>query len=145
MGSFGRSLKRGQAHSLGLMQTHGQQFRVAMKARRMWCPKCKLVCDSWATMAWSQPNERKIKTLLCARCGTPVESKTLLELPTGTPEKGLWLRPGPGGWEAQAERLKEVAKEAAKNAKVNAEVVAGVEGGDVGGGAAGDGVGDRDR
>lgn len=108
MGNFARSLKRGAARNLGVLMTQGQQVRVATKARRMWCPRCARVCDSWPEMKWSQPDpKRKIKTLLCARCETPVVSKTLFDLPPGTPERGLWLKPGPGGWASQEERTKE--------------------------------------
>jgi hypothetical protein len=118
MGSFGRSLKRGVAKNMGLLRSRSQVVRAATKARRMWCPKCQLLCDSWNELVWSQPNDKNTKTLLCARCGTPVESKSLFELPQGTPEKGLWLKPGPGGWGFHERHVAE-AREAAE-----AEVVA---------------------
>lgn len=111
MGSFGRSLKRGAAKNAGLLRTQGQQARLAMKARRAWCPKCERVCDSWAELVWSKPEPgKKIKTLLCRRCETAVVHRDLVDLPPGTTEKGLWLRPGPGGWAAQEARAREEAR-----------------------------------
>lgn len=108
MGSrFARSLQRGAARDLGLLMSRGRQIRTATKARRMWCPKCERVCDSWSELSWSKPNAKNVKTLLCARCGAPVEAKTLFELPPNTSERGLWLKPGPGGWMDHERREKD--------------------------------------
>lgn len=120
MGSFSRKVARSKARDLGLLQTKGQQRKIATRAKRMWCPECKLVCDAQDAVKWSEwtaLSGRKTRTLRCARCNTQVEGRDLSELPEGTPEKGRWFRPGPGGWGAQAEILRRVAEKEHEEAK----------------------------
>lgn len=96
MSRFSRSIQRGKAYSAGLLQTKGQQARVYHKARRAWCRKCKQVVDVRSEIGWAKLDDVRTRVQVHLPCGTPLDYRRLYELPPGTPQDGVWLKPPNG-------------------------------------------------